>query len=271
MFRTRHTALALLLIALAAGCGQALTFAVVGDNRPHGANDPQPAAFKQIIGQINAQRPAFAVELGDKVLGSRSAATMRRQFADFKTAVKALEPPLHYTVGNHDVGPVDYEDTFGPRYHSFDAEECHFVVLDSYQPGETLRIGGAQWVWLQNDLAAHKGATHTFVFLHAPLWPKYMHIGSSMDAHPKDRDRLAALLKKYGVKEIFVGHNHFYDLDRSRAIAQFNSGGGGAELYRSTPQARIHHFLLVKVEGPVVTVELHPLGKPAKVVYRRGQ
>jgi len=261
--------LAAACLAAAALPGFSLTFAVFGDNRPHEAGDPQPVVFGRIIQEVN-RVPGLdlAVELGDKVLGSANAAVMARQYRDFQWVVSKLAVPLHYTVGNHDLGPTSYTAAFGHRYYSFDAQGCHFVVLDAYQPGAILRITGAQYHWLEQDLAAHRGAAHTFVFLHPPLWPRYSHVGSSLDRYPKDRDRLAALLARHGVKLVFVGHNHCYDLLRHGSITQFTSGGAGAELYRSP--GRFHHFLVVKVEGPAVTVTLHRVGAAPQVVYRAG-
>jgi len=259
---------ALALFLAAALPASALTFAVLGDNRPHKALDPQPEVFRRIVKEVNQVPVEFSVELGDKVLGSRVPSIRDRQYRDFLAVARGLEAPLHYTVGNHDLSG-DYARIFGARYYSFDADDSHFIVLDAYQPGQTLRIAGKQYAWLERDLAAHKDARHTFVFTHAPLWPKLRHVGSSLDRYPKDRDRLAALLRRYGVKLVFVGHNHFYRRDEVGGITQFTSGGAGAELYLPAAQGGFHHFLVVQVAGPRVMVTLHRLGAAPKVVYDR--
>jgi hypothetical protein len=53
------------------------------------------------------------------------------------------------------------------------------------------------------------------------------------------------LLKKYGVKTVFLGHIHLYDEMSYDGIEYIISGGGGAPLYRQYGFGKAEYGLLV--------------------------
>jgi 3',5'-cyclic AMP phosphodiesterase CpdA len=116
--------------------------------------------------------------------------------------------------------------------------------------GEYHRIMGAQYTWLKNDLSKASGtAKHIFVFLHEPAYPVSLHIGSSLDAYPNDRDRLMALLKQYHVDALIAGHEHLYDYGVHDGVVQIISGGAGAPLYPSPHGGSFYNYLLITIDG----------------------
>ncbi len=70
---------------------------------------------------------------------------------------------------------------------------------------------GTWWSWLQSDLEANKAAKNNFVMLHhsvfGPPDPDTPQSDTGFSSLP-DRDRLHALVVKYGVRAVFCGHNH---------------------------------------------------------------
>ncbi|MCX6550382.1 MAG: metallophosphoesterase [Acidobacteria bacterium] len=199
----------------------------------------------------------------------------------------------------------------GPSYkgtvYSFDYGNTHVVMLNT---GYWFTIGGPaadrslalkllggnrggyimknQMAWLERDLAAarKRGVVHIFVAGHDPLLPVGGHVSDAMwwnglnDASLPSgdvvamRDRFVAILDRYRVTALLVGHEHLYArvvADKSvvpgltRPIVQFVSGGAGAPFYaqdESVPWARAikkfaasNHYVLFKVNGPVVEFE----------------
>jgi len=255
---------------------RAFAFVIIGDNRPGSAQGGQPEVFKRMVAEIAALKPAFLLHTGDFVLGSKKLAVLERQYADFRAVMETVDVPVHLTIGNHEItGGRESREFFdkllGKTYYSFEHANCHFVVLDCEMPGDYHRVGKAQFEWLEKDLAAAKGRfSHIFVCAHEPLYPQDGHIDSSLDAHPKDRDRLAALITKYDA--VFIaGHEHVFDYGEYKGIEQIISGGGGAGLYRTRKgTGGFHHYVLVTVSPKSVTAEVfRPGGRKADAFRMR--
>ena len=83
-----------------------------------GGFDDDLAAFKTEINNVNALRPDLVVIAGDMVNRMDSTSVAR-----FKEAASAIEAPVVYTPGNHDIsepctpkGLAKYRDAFGPDF-----------------------------------------------------------------------------------------------------------------------------------------------------------
>ncbi|GAJ11925.1 unnamed protein product, partial [marine sediment metagenome] len=107
--------------------------------------------LNQALGEIKGISPAFVIATGDFVnIGDKSTiseAQADQWFGAFTTAVSAsaLEMPVYYAPGNHDMASISqevaqgaqpgcsknaYRDHFGPTYYSFDWGDYHCIVLD---------------------------------------------------------------------------------------------------------------------------------------------
>ena len=144
--------------------------------------------------------------------------------------------------------------------------------------------GTPQYEWLANDLATHPRAVK-FAFLHFPMYSDQS--STSSDTYLQGAGSLEGLLKQYEVTAAFSGHSHNYQRNDAPpgGVPTHVSGGGGANLESiglggcsaldaygigwsnqrdagsacgSAPvpgaKDRVHHFLLVSVNGTSVTV-----------------
>jgi Icc protein len=81
------------------------------------------------------------------------------------------------------------------------------VALDTHQPGQSWgALDSAQLVWLQDDLAAHRGQP-TLVFMHHHPWPLGL---AWMDAmRLRNGEALVDVLRQYpDVRWMICGHVH---------------------------------------------------------------
>lgn len=249
-------------------------FAVIGDNRP-GHGTVQPAVYQQIIADINKSSACFVVNSGDLIFGSANPEETEKQFKEFVRVTQRLNCPVYTVVGNHEVwGRKEnqqlYQQLICPElWYSFDYNFCHSIFLDSEVPKEEGLIDGEQLEWLEEDLAnIPKKTNHIFVFLHRPLFSCGPHRGSCMDRFSSLRDELMELFITYGVDAIFCGHEHLYHKSVHEGIAQYISGGAGANLHKNFKGVKnypgaFYHYLIVKVFPKKYEVEIRtPEGYP---------
>lgn len=278
--RLLASAAALLLLALALAAlvsaqpeppTGTFTFVVFGDNRPGNATDPQPKAFRKIAYEIGQLQPDFVAGLGDYIFGAQDEATVRRQWADFFTAIVPMravkDVPFVPVAGNHDIGgSLRNQRVFAGYlrylYYSFDWGRCHFVVLNSELVGQEGRIAGPQLAWLQADLEANRDAPLTFAFVHRPLFPVDGHLGSSLDLRPDERDALHQLFLDSGVDCVFAAHEHLFNVSQRDGLTYVISGGAGAGLYAKPDQGGFHHYLVVRLENGAYRIEVRRPKQP---------
>ena len=245
---------------------QSFTFAVFGDNRPASADKPIPPVFKQILTEIRALHPAFVLTTGDLILGSKVAAEREKMYDEVIPLLKETGVSLYFTPGNHEMrGGAEAEEAYKRRvseklYYSFEygsgAGKCHFAMLDSEIVGQENRITGEQLVWLDKDLAAARAANigHIFVLLHEQPYPVANHIGSSLDKFPTERDAFQAVLEKYKIDALITGHEHLFDDSVHGGVREIIAGGAGAPIHATRRGGGFHHYMLVTVDGPNVTM-----------------
>ncbi|GEM_PF-1177654 len=145
----------------------------------------------------------------------------------------------------------------------------------------------SEYQWLENDLRTHP-STLKFAVFHYPLYSD--NSTEPSDTYLQGATSLEGLLSRYGVNIAFTGHAHVYQRNVKNgpnSLVSYVTGGGGAPLqslsgcsavdayavgwsYGATPgsgtgsacgaapvpdsNARVHHFLLVSVNGTTVTV-----------------
>jgi hypothetical protein len=269
------------------------TFVVFGDNRP-GEGEEQPETIKEIFAAMREldPRPAFAISLGDIIEGKDPEDTtevIEHQFADFLKLAKRAETPIFNAPGNHEMDDDNdvpsrrmhriYRECVGESYGAFNIGNSRFICLNTENvpprgtpapkpPLEFSYVSDEQYRELAADLEASKDKTQIFIAMHYPLKPKDARNG----LNPKDRDRLAKLLAKYGnIAYVLAAHEHLYynpqdpenvsaapGFKKGDATVHLISGGAGAPLY-ITSKWSFHHYLVFAVDGEKVSVEIKRL------------
>ena len=212
-------------------------------------------ALQQVAG-IGAD---LVIHMGDLVQEYPETPDFKRAMAEAREQIRACNISPHYVAGNHDIGDKTdptmpthaataeslafFHGLFGPSYYSFDHDLCHFIVLNSQIFNSEIAEADDQWEWLKTDLATHQNQ-RLFLFFHLPLylWDKNEPgLGHYDNINPPDRDRLFALIQKYGIELLFAAHVHypFYDkIGKTRYLivpsTSFTRPGFG-HLYASAP------------------------------------
>jgi chitodextrinase len=127
------------------------------------------------------------------------------QTNNFET-YKAITNP---TIGNHEysnsstaAGYFNYWDNI-PNYYSFNAGGWHFISLNSNTSRIGVNTASAQYLWLQQDLAAN-AQTCTIVYYHHPLF----NIGP--EGSTSLMSDIWSLMAQSGVEMVINGHDHTY-------------------------------------------------------------
>jgi hypothetical protein len=261
-------AIVMLLMLTSSLFAESVRFAVIGDTQG-GSQPTNERVLSQIVDQTLAADPAvrFAVFTGDLIQGEPS----ENAPADFQNWRRIVGPfydadffglKVYVTPGNHDMVGENYKINWqtafpelpdnGPEdakklTYSFDAGPCHLVVVNTETPGD--RRHEVDLEWLAADLAATDRPIK-LVFGHDPAYPVGLHMGSSLDAKPEQRDRFWQILADNGVKAYFCGHEHIYDHWIKDGVHQIITGGGGGA-------GPFFHFLILDADDSDVTVTVH--------------
>ncbi|MBN1575377.1 MAG: metallophosphoesterase family protein [Chitinispirillaceae bacterium] len=139
--------------------------------------------------------------------------------------------PVNGVIGNHEMEgdrtvfkkywPYPYES--GGYYYAFDYGPVHISVIDQYT---SCSPGSEQLQWLENDLA-YSDKTWKFILLHEPGYSAGHHLNNF-----HVQTIIQPLCRKYGVKGVFSGHNHYYAHCMIDEVHHLTLGGGGAPLYQ---------------------------------------
>jgi predicted phosphodiesterase len=217
-----------------------LKFVVWGDSQFHNTG-----VFERLVRETELLKPAFVVQAGDLIHGyTYDPEKARREWTRFKKQIKPLSCPYYPVPGNHDVTTREIEPVYGEvwgsdkYYYSFDCENIHFIVLDTYLHQQYDTIPPQEMEWLKNDLEKNKSAGHIFIAFHSPL-----HMNDKYDW-----ESVHALLKQYPVRGVFTGHSHIYDYRIRDGIHYFCLNTSGLMTMYSHLLGRSHHFVIVNVE-----------------------
>jgi 3',5'-cyclic-AMP phosphodiesterase len=249
---------------------QPLKFGVLGDIRTAGARPPQVAY--QIIERMKAEKPQAVMTVGDMINAESNAAAVRNQWLNLVTAINALAPAnILPTVGNHETNgqkgvlpyyieafsslPDNGPEGYKKLTYSMDIASVHFVSITSEHPNRFHYLGDEQLNWLEKDLAANK-KPYTFVFSHDPAYPVGPHTGSSLDAYPKDRDRLWKIMQTYKVTAYIAGHEHLYNRSARGGMTQLVIGTSGSAIYGGYG-GEFYHYGIFDVTPNGVNVKIY--------------
>jgi hypothetical protein len=164
------------------------------------------------------------------------------------------------------------------------------IFYDSQIAGDSVQF---EWIRKQLEGLDRRRYVNIVAVCHHPTFSSGPHGGSNIEMSTQIiRDRYMPLFRKHHVKLLLTGHEHFFehwverytDADGAHRIDQLVSGGGGAPLYgyrgepnlmdyvqkgsservrvnhlvrpSVDPGANPHHFVVVKVDGPNIRLEV---------------
>ena len=176
-------------------------FVQITDTHVGGKGTTLPG-FIEDVEEINAlsPRPAFVIATGDLV----DTGTKTEQFDDYVEGTGRFQLPLFNLPGNHDIreGQMEhYHRYLGPDYYSFNAGNCHFVLLNAMRMREP-----AVQQWIRRDLAA------------APLGARVV-----FAMHTLPTEENLKLFASHGAKAVLSGHWHGHRVREARGIVDLNT------------------------------------------------
>lgn len=260
----------------------AATFAVMGDTKDFLSDS---GTFASAVAKIKKKKPSAVFVVGDLINDCADDSTCQNYWDSWKSVAAPILKKTYPVMGNHDRvsanadadwqnnfnlpanGPADFQETA----YSLNKGDSHFVILNSSNPYNL--INSIQRDWLEQDLAASRKKKHKFVFFHAPAYPASLHIGSSLDTYPAERDALWEILDRYNVSGVFVGHEHFFNRrlinssvypSATGSIYQFTVGRTDVSETYPAPQAGMSEyysleqsFAIVKTSKKSVKIDLY--------------
>ena len=222
-------AYACLLDAMQAhSCGQGAFQISVGDVAD--AAGQTPAALRKVIdARFGAQAVWYPVVGNHDIRGGKGSTSVQWRREEYLEGNNCRKP-LKDLVGH--CGPPGCQETT----YSWNYDNVHFVVLNEYwngktEPGSDVATDGdvvpALREWLEADLATNS-KPFTLVFGHEPAFPKFRHVGNSLDEHMQDRDAFWRVLQQNHVRAFISGHIHFYYREMHDGVYQICDGTAGS-------------------------------------------
>lgn len=282
-------------------------FTVFGDNGMSGNNGSRAVTMKD---RIATQQPAFHLIAGDLSYadGDRCSGQpcVREHWEEWLREMERISAtiPVMPAIGNHEIKDdmkVSSGEFFftrslalpGPseRIYSFDYGDAHIIALDS-NDWQGLRRTGAQYAWLEADLAATSKRWKVVYFHHLAYTS-----GGEHDDVEAIQEETTPLFDRYGVDLVIQAHNHHYERTfplryrakddpeivtretteyvRPGAPVYLTTGGGGAGIYAfpsnpkpwSVARCECHEFVRVDVDD-IGTLMVTAIGLDGSTVDR---
>ncbi len=195
----------------------------------------ETANFQFAVATIKRLKPKFVVITGDLVNKPGDAT----QIAEYLRICSTIDPSVkvYHVAGNHDVGneptkeSLDaYRHSIGRDYYSFQEGDLVGIVLNSQliqHPEKVPSEFDAQETWLRSELARAResGAKHIVVFQHQPWFIESPDEADQYFNIPAERRAgYLALLREFGVRQVFAGHYHRNAGGRSGSLEMITTG-----------------------------------------------
>jgi len=243
----------ILLLGAAAAQPDSFRFVVIGDR----TGEMQPGVYERVWKDAAAERPAFAVGVGDTIEGLHDDQAEAEWTGAQRLWPKTFE--LYLAPGNHDIWSRRSEELFrkyaghAPHY-SFDYGDAHFTVLDNSRSDQ---FSAAELRFAEEDLEQHADMPLKFIVSHRPSWIVQAIIGDA-------NFPLQQMAKKYGVQYVIAGHLHEMLHAQVEGIDYVSMVSAGGHL-RGTLKYEDGWFFgygVVDVRGREVQFHVHELGAP---------
>ncbi len=237
----------------------------------------------ELLGEVRALEPAFAVLTGDMIWGDvqsevTDSAGVVAEWEELDAALATLGIPVYRVPGNHDIAGLVTRDIYHERYGRLpqvvDIGRIRLLLLSSAwtpEDGDTrkrVRIRGlpldsAQVEFVRAALADTTAYDHAFVAMHHLLWWEDADAPWWREVHP--------ILAAVGVRAVFSGDYgpaKFSHLERD-GVQYYQtsvSPDPTIDILRAHEWNRLlaqqfDNFLSVTVAGPSVDVEVHTIGE----------
>jgi 3',5'-cyclic-AMP phosphodiesterase len=164
-------------------------------------------------------KPGFVMVLGDLIQDENQAAD-KENVTYLAERMRALECPVYYAAGNHDLRNLSEQEFSGllsmeRLFYSFDEGSYHFIVLFSkrYEDGIRFHIPEEQVKWLKEDLK--ESDRECIIFVHYGLADQDLAGNPWFEGRPekcliKNREEVRGILSKSGkVIAAFNSHLHW--------------------------------------------------------------
>ncbi len=252
--------------------------------------------FASLVDQINYIKPDFVIHMGDVTDPLPLSDQYARAAREFHEMTGRLDMPLHLIPGNHDIGEkihralpevgpvlsvskhniVQYERHFGTQYHSFEHDNCIFILINSLLINSKIDDEEVQFAWLKNTL---DGATNkrVFLFSHYPIFltnPEEPDHYDNIDQ--PGRSRILDLINHYGVEAVFSGHVHnlFFNILGKTHLFSLPSTSflrhDYMELFRISPASRTENRYDPSMTG-FFLVDVYPDGYVPHLIRQTGR
>jgi len=234
-------------------------FVVLGDR----TGRTEAGAWANAVADVNRLRPDFVMTVGDFIDGfADDTDALRAEWEEFESVNAALDAPMFFCPGNHDVGTPKARGLYMSRhgvgrsgYYTVNYRQCRFIVIDTIALLDD--TDDAQWKWLARELAPDGDVRHVFIFGHHPLFnfPEWERFREMLGGCPVT---------------CFFGHDHALSYGLEDGVPCYVLGPTGAAGGGPQATGRFQSFLHVSVGSGKPTVAVIPLGEilPHDIVRR---
>lgn len=187
-----------------------------------GAKEDQPhhkARFDRVIAAVNAWKPDWVLHGGDLTESSKP-----EEIADFQEQIKALNAPIDWVYGNHDVGAKRVEGqktglsaerveriekALGPSFWEKTRAGVRVVSANTSLFNSGFEREAQQWAFLEKALGT-RSTEPTLFLAHYPPFIKTPDEAEDpyWNIAPEPRARLLKLIEQGGVRAMLSGHLH---------------------------------------------------------------
>jgi hypothetical protein len=235
---------------------EAFDFVVTGDTHSNRQLVYQTDIFKGMIREWNLLQPAFAVEVGDLILGG-SANDVPPQWELFARTIAECRVPYFSAPGNHDISDSLSErlwvEHMGPTYYAFSYGNTRFIILNTEEVDALDVISDSQFAWLKQELETTK-AKNILLFMHQPYFSSYADPGKIDEVWAKRWKLMVELFRGHPVRSVFAGHEHGYrDFGVRDGVHYVICAGGARFGAGGQSEGQFNHYLFVRVRGEEVS------------------
>ena len=247
----------------------------------------------EAIKKINELGPDFVLTGGDNIMDALRQNYERSDslFTILKSTMSAVEYPLYYTIGNHDVfglsvksgvdishkefGKALYERRISKRYYSFDVKNWHFISLDAIGMNLKTRkyygyIDDEQMEWLKQDLIKTGTKTPIAVITHIPLRTIYSQVyASPVKATDSaevivNANKVLEVFNEYNLKLVMQGHMHFIEDINYKNVRYVTGGAVSANWWQGPLDGMEEGFMFFDIDGEDISWKYVDFGWNAK-------